>query len=182
MGKPMHHRRPRPRPEHPAASALGIAIRVALLLSMVAVASATPLLVREGLQNATATMVAPLVSATGIEVAALAPHDLRLANHPFRIDFECTAFRIVLLFTMAVLVTPVSLKRRLQGLLIGVPTIVVANLVRIVGLAGVSEFRPEYFNVLHAYTFQALMVVFAGGAWAYWLSISRNDWLPGWDR
>lgn len=180
MTRPIRHKRPSKEPEGVLASGAGVAIRALLVLAMVGLAALTPLPVREALQSATTNATAPLVSAAGFEVATAPPHDLKLTHHTFRIDFECTAFRIILLFVMAVAVTPVSRKRRLQGLLAGVPLIVAANLIRIVGLAGVSELSPHHFDLLHAYTFQAFMIVFAGGAWAYWLHLSRNDWLPAW--
>lgn len=180
MPRPIRHRRPRRKPDVSVAFAANIAIRMLLLLSVVAAPSLLPLSAMAAFQSATTGAAAPVISAIGISVAHVPPHDLLLTNHTFRIDLECTALRIMLLFGMTVAVTPVKPKRRVQGLLIGIPAIAAANLIRLLGLAGVSEMWPEYFHVLHTYTFQAFMILFTGGAWALWLSASRNDWLPGW--
>lgn len=161
--------------------ALVVAARGVVVLFAAFAAFAIPEPVQHVLQRATAAAVQPALTLAGIQATPRSSTELVLANHIFRFDFECTAFHVLVLFSAVILVTPVTWRRRLQALLIGVPVVCVANVARIVGVAAVSQAAPQHFYLMHGYTFQAFMVVFVAGFWAVWLHLSRFDWLPGWE-
>ena len=82
---------------------------------------------------------------------------------------ECTAIELILVFSAAVLVSPVSLKARLWALALGVSALCALNLVRIVSLMLVGAGFPEYFEMAHLKVGQTVMAVAALGMWLLWL-------------
>ena len=82
---------------------------------------------------------------------------------------ECTAIELILVFSAAVLVSPVSLKARLWALALGVSALCALNLVRIVSLMLVGAGFPEYFEMAHLKVGQTAMAVAALAMWLLWL-------------
>ena len=82
---------------------------------------------------------------------------------------ECTAIELILVFSAAVLVSPVSLKARLWALALGVSALCALNLVRIVTLMLVGAGFPEYFEMAHLKVGQTAMAVVALAMWLLWL-------------
>ena len=82
---------------------------------------------------------------------------------------ECTAIELILVFSTAVLVSPVSLKARLWALALGVSALCALNLVRIVSLMLVGAGFPEYFEMAHLKVGQTAMAVAALAMWLLWL-------------
>jgi exosortase/archaeosortase family protein len=140
-----------------------------------------PLAFQHALREITASAAARLVGIAGIGCTLVDGTALRLQHHILRIDFACTAIDLTAMFVILVLAMPIATKRKVQGLVVGVPTVLTANLGRLVMVAGVSQWAPEQFGWVHGLLFVALMAVFVAGAWGVWLRISRNDWDEGWD-
>ena len=82
---------------------------------------------------------------------------------------ECTAIELILVFSAAVLVSPVSLKARLWALALGVSALCALNLVRIVSLMLVGAGFPEYFEMAHLKVGQTAMAVATLAMWLLWL-------------
>jgi exosortase/archaeosortase family protein len=98
-----------------------------------------------------------------------------LPTKTLAIDLACTAIFIVALYAAIVLAYPVSVPQRLLGLAIGVPIILVGNILRLVAAAGVAQVAPSSFTFFHDYLFQVGMVLITVAAWAAWLSVVRRD-------
>ena len=90
---------------------------------------------------------------------------------------ECTAIELILVFSAAVLVSPVSLKARLWALALGVSALCALNLVRIVSLMLVGAGFPEYFEMAHLKVGQTAMAVATLAMWLLWLR-----WASGSER
>jgi len=94
----------------------------------------------------------------GIEVSSAndliyLPHDI------LKIEFGCNGMEAILLFTMAVLAFSASLKQKVIGLIVGSTLLQAINILRIVLLAYVLENHPKYFELMHTYVTQSMMVV-----------------------
>jgi exosortase/archaeosortase family protein len=98
-----------------------------------------------------------------------------LPGKTLAIDLACTAIFIVALYTAIVLAYPVSIPQRLLGMAIGVPIILLGNILRLVAAAEVARIAPSSFAFFHDYLFQVGMVLITVAAWAAWLSLVRRD-------
>ncbi len=81
---------------------------------------------------------------------------------------ECTAIGPMVLFVGAVLACPASLKARAAGVLLGVGTLTLVNLLRIVSLFWIGSTFPRYLAVAHLLVWQTAIVVVAIGLWLWW--------------
>ena len=106
--------------------------------------------------------------------AAQSGTQILLANRTLSIDLPCSAIFIVAVFSALVLSYPVSNADRIRGLAIGIPVILVFNVVRIVAATQVSLSMPNAFDFFHDYLFQSGMVLVTAVVWASWLSLARH--------
>lgn len=96
---------------------------------------------------------------------------------------ECTALVYIIIFAAAILSYPATLKRKSFGLLIGISTIVLINLLRIILLGWVGGHYPAYFNLLHYYIWEGGFLLFVLLIWMSWVnypfSVRWKGWLKG---
>jgi exosortase H (IPTLxxWG-CTERM-specific) len=85
-----------------------------------------------------------------------------------RVAQGCDAVQPTILFLCAVLASPVAFRLKLPGLLIGVPLLLVLNLVRIVSLCYVRMYFPTLFGLMHIDVWQALFIFLALLFWILW--------------
>ena len=70
-------------------------------------------------------------------------------RYPLEIVKNCDAIEINILFTSAVLAFPASLSQRVWGLALGLPALVLLNLLRICTLYFIGVHAPERFETYH---------------------------------
>ena len=89
---------------------------------------------------------------------------------------ECTGVMEFMIFGAALLAYRVSWSKRLIGVLIGIPTLFVFNVIRIVGLLFVGRYASEMFDIAHIYFWQAGTVLVICGLWMAWIHfVVRED-------
>ena len=81
---------------------------------------------------------------------------------------QCTAIELILVYSAAVLVTPVNLAARMWALALGVLGICVLNLVRVVSLLVVGIVFPGHFDMAHLFVWQVGMAAVALAMWLVW--------------
>lgn len=94
----------------------------------------------------------------------------------FMINEDCTGWKSILfLFALMVAVPGIAWKRRLIGLVIGIPLIWVTNLGRVLGVVLAERmWGMEFAMVLHDYGYRLLMVAAVLVVWLVWLKLSRE--------
>ncbi len=98
--------------------------------------------------------------------------DGNLLKHPsfvFEITRGCDGITSIILIVAAIVPFPAGMREKAIGLLVAIPVILVVNYFRIVLLALTKLHAPTYFQFMHAYVFQGLMVLFTFGLFAGWL-------------
>lgn len=70
-------------------------------------------------------------------------------RYPLEIVKNCDAIEINILFASAVLAFPASLRQRAWGLTLGLPLLVLLNLLRICTLYFIGVHAPERFEIFH---------------------------------
>jgi exosortase/archaeosortase family protein len=93
-----------------------------------------------------------------------------------QVDPQCTAVDLLCVFAALVLAYPLKWRLRLIALVLGAIVLQVANIVRLVGVAWVSEFLAgRSFDMVHDYLFEFGMVFVVMMMWAVWLSLARRS-------
>ena len=94
----------------------------------------------------------------------------------FEIIGECTAHYPMAIFIAAVLAFPCTLRRRLLGIALGIPTILMINQVRLVSLCYIRGWFPQMFETAHVLVWQSLIVFFTVLIWVVWATtLGRGD-------
>ena len=122
----------------------------------------------DALNGATAQVVHRLASAVSAE-AAIAGKQVWIGAFSVRIIEECTGVFEALIFAAAVLAYPTTLARRALGLALGVPLLYLVNLLRILVLLAVGSARPDLFEFMHLYVWQATLILMITSLWLLWI-------------
>ena len=130
----------------------------------------------EALNTGTARIQYELLRCVGAP-ASLDGNLVQLGGFGVRIIEECTGLFEAIIFLAAVLAFPASLAKKAIGLALGVPLLYVFNVLRILGLLVVGEQRPELFEFMHLYFWQATLILMITSVWLLWifLVVRRED-------
>ena len=94
------------------------------------------------------------------------------------IAMGCDAIQPSILFLCAVLASPVSLRSKLPGVLLGVPILLVLNVVRIITLFYTQIYVPSLFELMHIDVWQALFIILAMVFWVIWAGWAKRATAP----
>ncbi|MBI4685332.1 MAG: archaeosortase/exosortase family protein [Nitrospirae bacterium] len=97
-----------------------------------------------------------------------------LANNTWKINTECTAITIMIVFASFVLIYPASIKTRAVGLLSGIPFIFAANMLRLLFMAFIDKFKPAYSVYFHDYLWQVAFIIMVIFMWLIWIEKVAN--------
>ncbi len=123
--------------------------------------------------DTTAFLSAKLLSFLGIKATSTAAI-LDLPGRSLRISFGCNGLEAVVIYGCAVIAYPSNWLYRLKGLLYGFVVLLLLNLLRIVGLGFTVVKMPQWFDYVHYYIAQGLMIVIALGLFMVWLKGTRH--------
>lgn len=163
---------------------LGVVVRAAVVSASLIVASGV----------AIGTIRLPGIDILAIALASISGFALEILGNPVSLDGaviaanglivvvaqQCTAIELILVFSAAALVCPVSLKARAFALLFGIPALCMLNLVRVISLVLIGIGFPQHLDTAHLVVWQTTMVVAAFAMWLLWLRwaynvVERND-------
>jgi exosortase H (IPTLxxWG-CTERM-specific) len=82
---------------------------------------------------------------------------------------ECTGVLEIVIFTAAVISWATSVRKKLIGILIGVPIIYAFNIIRIVVLLFVGAQSQAAFDFFHLYFWQVTLILMISSVWIAWL-------------
>ena len=156
-----------------------LALRIAVVSASLVVASGITI----------GTIEVPGIGALGVALARVAVLALGVLGVPASLDgavistdrlvavvaAQCTAVELILVFSVGVLVCPVSVSGRIWGLLLGVPSICALNIVRVISLLLVGIGFPERFDMVHLALWQTAMVLAAFVIWLLWLRWASGE-------
>ena len=92
------------------------------------------------------------------------------------IIFECTAVYPIAMWVAAVLAYPARWRPKLLGIALGVPALMVLNVVRLVTLFYLGYWWAEVFDTAHLLIWQSLLVFLTLLLWLLWAAtIVRRD-------
>ena len=87
---------------------------------------------------------------------------------------ECTGLMEMLIFLAALLSYPASWKAKGIGFLLGIPTLYLFNIIRIIFLTIVGAHANSLFKFMHLYFWQATLILMITGVWVSWILLVVN--------
>jgi exosortase H (IPTLxxWG-CTERM-specific) len=94
---------------------------------------------------------------------------------------ECTGIYLAMLFLAFVATYPAPFKAKLTGIILGMPFLNAANIVRLAGVIAIGAWRPGLFEYSHVYLAQVMMVMMVCVtclAWYRWAAAVRAGDTP----
>jgi exosortase/archaeosortase family protein len=131
------------------------------------------------LQNTVATHSSNLLGFMGYEVAQEGYHIMvgtGAGAFYFMINEDCTGWKSMLfLFALIFAVPGIAMKKRLLGLVIGIPVIWIGNLMRVIGVVvAEAAWGVDFALTLHDYVYRLGLVALVLITWIAWLRLSRS--------
>ena len=108
----------------------------------------------------------PVLSLFG-QVTASGTH-LEFDGFPAEIVEACNGVLPIYIFLAAVLAFPSTWNEKLRGMLLGVPMILLINVVRVVSLMILGAHNPDIVERVHIDVWQTAIVVLSMGIWIFW--------------
>ncbi len=120
------------------------------------------------LSRPTAQTVLTLIHLAGLDAVRIG----NLICHPdgfaYDIHYRCTGFLPIAFLIVSILVCPGGLRTKAAGLAVGVPLLVVLNLIRLVHLYYVGVHNRAVFDLAHSVLWPGLMIFTVFGLWIAW--------------
>lgn len=89
--------------------------------------------------------------------------------------FGCNGLEAFLIFAVAVLAFPAKMIKKIWGILAGFLVIQVLNVLRIAALGLSGIYLKHYFEYIHIYVAQGIMIAFSLVLFLLWLSYATKD-------
>ena len=124
----------------------------------------------DSLRLFTADVTAMLIGASGIPVWQDGTQ-LFLLGERWEVVLECTALSAFHVFASFVIAFPAKAASKTLGLLIGLPALFAANLMRLFALAWATRWSPEYASVAHDYVWQIAFLLLLVLMWLAWIEL-----------
>ncbi len=115
----------------------------------------------------TAQLMARIMTLLGQDTQASGVH-VTCSLCKFQIIGECTAYYPISIFVAAVLAFPTAWRRRLLGVVLGVPVMLLINQVRLISLCYIYKPYNDLFEVIHIVVWQSLIIFFTVVLWILW--------------
>jgi len=115
-----------------------------------------------------------VLSALGVDsraVGELVTGSSGSSEFAIRVIRECTAESPLILLLAAILAYPCSARDKAVGVALGVPSILLVNLVRLASLFWIGLVRPDLFDSAHVLVWQSLIVLAVVGLWLLWVRL-----------
>ena len=87
----------------------------------------------------------------------------------------CNGITLMFLYAIFIISYPGNLKNKLWYLPLGIILVYILNVIRIVGLALIAFYYPDYLNFNHTYTFTFIAYSFVFGLWMLWVNKFANQ-------
>ena len=125
------------------------------------------------------TLLAPLTTWTarltlaslhwlGMEATPMATVISHPSGFAYEIYYRCTGFLPVAFLMTAILAYPGRWRRKLVGLVVGVPVLIALNLTRLVHLYYLGVYHPAAFDLAHSVLWEGFLILAILGLWLGW--------------
>lgn len=120
------------------------------------------------LTTLTANITFVLLKLIGMDVVREASVIFQPGGFSYEIYFRCTGFLPVACLTVSILAHSGCLRHKLIGLAVGIPLLILLNLVRLVHLFIIGVTRPDLFDFAHSVLWESAIILAVIGCWFIW--------------
>jgi exosortase/archaeosortase family protein len=103
-------------------------------------------------------------------------------HHPggfaYEIYYRCTGVLPVAVFAALTMAAHASLRQKLFGLVMGIPLLILLNLVRLVHLFDIGIHHPGAFELVHGIFWEAVIMAATLGLWCWWCTWAGRTQSP----
>jgi len=92
-----------------------------------------------------------------------------LPNFSIEVVGECTGLYEMLIFLAAMIAYPAGWKKKLIGAGLGIPSLYVINVIRMIFITMMGNWSPQTFDFLHMYFWQVAMILIIVTVWVLWI-------------
>ncbi len=161
--------------------ALGFAVRFLGLVLLLSATARLDLVLADGaasraLTHGSASVAAGTLSLFGAEVVRNG-NVLIYRSAAFKIIDECTGIDVMGLLLAAMLAFPSTWRHRAIGIALGIPILLVLNLIRIITLVLVGAASMTALDYGHVYVWPVIILTVALGLWLQWAKLATVE--PG---
>lgn len=103
---------------------------------------------------------------------------IRAGDFSVQVGEECDALYLIAVFIAAVAASPLPVRARITGVIVGSLVLLVINLGRVVSLCFIGIYLPSIFDIVHLDVWHTLLVVLAVACWAVWVRWATRSWMP----
>ena len=121
------------------------------------------------LENITASILGFLLRILGMDVVVDGNTVTIVGHITLRIIDECTAMFGSIVYISCILAYPADVKKKVMGIVLGVPCLYAINMVRLIILAFVGVSSPGIFEFVHTYLWQTIFIAFVILIWLIWV-------------
>jgi exosortase H (IPTLxxWG-CTERM-specific) len=126
------------------------------------------------LTNFVGTVVVSLMRLFGLGVTGTGP-TIFYQSSAFEILPDCTGIEFIGLFSAAVLAFPSRWRDRLMALSVGIPVLIVLNLIRMMSLIYIGARSSEALKYGHLYVWPVVLLAISLGMWLGWARKAARD-------
>lgn len=106
----------------------------------------------------------------GIHAVLSGISTIMLESLTLEIISECTGVLSIIAYAACVLAYPTTWKKRAIGLLLGIPSLFVINIARLIFLAFIGiNYSAEIFDYMHGYIWHITLIIFVVLVWIFWI-------------
>ncbi|ODS40418.1 hypothetical protein BEH94_08325 [Candidatus Altiarchaeales archaeon WOR_SM1_SCG] len=85
---------------------------------------------------------------------------INMPNFSLEVIYECIGIWAVVVYSSFVMAYPANLKKKLTGIALGVPGLLVIGIVRMVSLAVIGVSYPDLWEYVHLFLWQLSLIIF----------------------
>lgn len=115
-----------------------------------------------------------ILVALGQETTAIS-ETIKSENYSINIKQGCDAIAPMLLYIVAVLAFPISMKYKWQGIIGGVIVLFLFNTIRIVSLYLIGAYANSFFDFAHIELWQVIFIVLTVYTWLMWMKWAQGQ-------
>ncbi|MBW1670478.1 MAG: exosortase H [Deltaproteobacteria bacterium] len=90
------------------------------------------------------------------------------------IKFGCNGLEAVMIYTIGIISFPATWKKKFLGIIAGFIVIQIINIIRIVALAYSCIYFKTFFEYIHIYIAQGMMIAVALGIYLLWINYAKK--------
>ena len=90
------------------------------------------------------------------------------------VKFGCNGLEAVMIYTVGIISFPATWKKKLLGIVAGFIVIQIINIIRIVALAYSCIYFKTFFEYIHIYIAQGMMIAVALGIYLLWIVYAKE--------